>query len=546
MRIFFTFWLIVSFTYGFSNVSIQQQTEISTSGFTVQFQSSVSGHGVLKYGTNPNPGTVQLGTQIFSMAHSIELNGLQPATIYYVRAGVILAPGDTLYSEIEPMMTASLSSGDIKVYFNSGVDTTEATTESAISLGQNFPDTIKAYLNRAQYTLDITAYNIDNQNGVIDAINAAHNRGVQVRFVGNFGISDWNYDAIQVGTGNKIKSPDGDAPSGGYYGLMHNKFIVIDANSPNPNDPVVITGSTNFTNNQLRNDPNNLIIFQDQSIARAFTVEFEELFGGTFGPEKSVKTPKEFVVNGKRVEVLFSPKSGVESVLTQYMNNAQHDFYFGIFTHTRVPISQTIANRIADGIFVAGIFGQIDTEAPEYTILANSMGNTLFVDALPWSWHHKYTIFDPNCPQGDPMIYTGSANWSNNGNIRSDENVVIVHDSIIANLYYQEFMHRYKGNGGNVFAEGECELVSSVAQLPAFDEPELLIFPNPNYGEFRLQTNAISGEVLLYSVTGNIVYRQYVMAREEISLSEIPPGLYLLHFKESATDRVVVKKVVVQ
>lgn len=533
-------------TYGFSNVTIQQQTNITPTGFSVQFQSTVNGHGVVKYGTSQNPGTVLLGSQIFSLTHEIELDGLESATLYFLRAGVILAPGDTLYSDLEPMMTASLSSGDIKVYFNSGVDTTEATTESAISLGQNFPDTIKAYLNRAKFTLDITAYNIDNQNGVIDAINAAYNRGVQVRFVGNFGISDWNYDAIQIGTGNKIKSPDGNAPSGGYYGLMHNKFIVIDANSSDPNDPVVITGSTNFTNNQLRNDPNNLIIFQDQSIARGFTVEFEELFGGTFGPEKSVKTPKEFVVGGKKVEVHFSPKSGVENVLVNYINNVQHDFYFGIFTHTRATISQTIANRISDGIFVAGIFGQIDTEEPEYTILANSMGNSLFIDALPWSWHHKYAIFDPNCPEGYPMIYTGSANWSNNGNIRSDENVVIVHDSTMANLYFQEFMHRYKGNGGNLFVQGDCTLVSTLAENEANDEIEILIFPNPNHGEFWVQSKAGSGELRLFSTTGNIVHRQFLQPEEEVGLAHLSPGLYLLHFTETTAQRTVVKKIVVQ
>ncbi|TVR39971.1 MAG: T9SS C-terminal target domain-containing protein [Cryomorphaceae bacterium] len=511
-----------------ANITSIQQRNISPESFSVQFTSSVAGVGVLKFGTSPIGGSVLAGNEILN-DHEIFISGLVPASLYHIRAGVVLAPGDTLYSDVEPMMTASLSSGIIKVYFNSAVDHDEAALEPAISLGQDFPDTIIAYLDRAKYTVDFTAYNIDNQNGVIDAINAAYNRGVQVRFVGNYGIANWNYNSISIGVGNKIQRPEGDD-----IGAMHNKFIVIDANSPDPNDPVVITGSTNFTNNQLRIDPNNLIIFQDQSLARCFTIEFEEMFSGVFGQAKSVKTPREFAIGGKRVQALFSPKSGVENELLHNIAQADFDIYFGIFTLTRANISQALADRANQGIFVAGIVQDINTSSNTYTILQNGLGNRLVLDAFGTMWHHKYAIFDPNCSEGRPIAYTGSANWSVNGNSRSDENVVVVYDENIANQYFQEFMARYKAHNVNEFVDGECDVVHSVTQH--VQAGGLRVYPNPSAGEFFVEPPfAAPGMVRVFNSSGQLVKQLSISSlgsAEPVSLSGFNPGLYLLQWQQ--------------
>lgn len=550
MKIYFSI-AFIAFTFSaFGSITDVRQRSITPTGFSVKFSSSTSGVGVVKYGLTPNNGSIALnGSQGFT--HEIVLDNLDPATLYYVRGGVVMSPGDTLYSDFEPMMTASLSSGDIKVYFNGDVDHDEATISEAISLGQDFPDTIIAYLDRAKYTVDIAIYNMDNQNGVISAINAAYDRGVQVRLVTNEGMSDSNFNLIDIGPGNKIKSPEGSTPNGSYYGLMHNKFVIIDSESENPADPILIAGSTNFTDNQLRNDPNNLIIFQDQSIARGFKIEFEEMFGGTFGPMKTVKTPKEFSINGKRVEVHFSPKSGVEDIVLEKMEQADHDFYFGMFTHTRPNISETIATRVFEGIFVAGIIDQINTSNSEYTLLANSLGNRFFVDDLPFTWHHKYVIFDPNCPEGDPMIYTGSANWSNNGNLRSDENVVIVHDADITNQYYQEFMARYKANGGNQFVSGDCEVVSSTVENTEQKNFGVFSFPNPSNGSFSIQSSWNGLAVIsMVNATGQEVLSSTITLDGNPKVFEMPwasPGLYFLQLRDisgswTGTTKLIINK----
>ncbi len=59
------------------------------------------------------------------------------------------------------------------------------------------------------------------------------------------------------------------------------KFVIIDENASDPNLPVVWTGSTNWTDDQLTTDANNVIIFQDQSLARGYKLEFDEMWGNS-------------------------------------------------------------------------------------------------------------------------------------------------------------------------------------------------------------------------------------------------------------------------
>jgi len=132
--------------------------------------------------------------------------------------------------------------------------------------------------------LDLTIYDFinDGVSNISDAINAAADRGVQVRF-----ISDGTLAATNTAIGElnesvaHLYSPVGDA-----YNIMHNKFVIIDANHSDPMKPLVWTGSTNWTERQLYTDNNSVIIVQDQTLARAYTMEFNEMWGSS-GPESS-------------------------------------------------------------------------------------------------------------------------------------------------------------------------------------------------------------------------------------------------------------------
>ncbi|HWY37283.1 MAG TPA: phospholipase D-like domain-containing protein, partial [Bacteroidia bacterium] len=177
---------------------------------------------------------------------------------------------------------ASAQNPKIKVYFNHAVNTSVSSGTNAVYItGSISADTIAAYINRAKYTVDIAQYDYTSSSSshvkiIATAINNASARGVVVR---------WIYDGSSSNTGlsfitwttnvNKLASP----VQSGY--IMHNKFMVIDVNSPNPNDAFLWTGSYDWSDSQMMSDYNNMVIVQDQNVALAYYNEFNKMWGGT-------------------------------------------------------------------------------------------------------------------------------------------------------------------------------------------------------------------------------------------------------------------------
>jgi len=49
--------------------------------------------------------------------------------------------------------------------------------------------------------------------------------------------------------------------------------------------------------------------------------------------------------------------------------------------------------------------------------------------------HHKVIIID------NQIVITGSYNFSNNAEYENDENILIIHDPKIADLFYDEYLN---------------------------------------------------------------------------------------------------------
>jgi len=180
------------------------------------------------------------------------------------------------------MFHSAMAGNKIKYYFNQPVDTTVATAEKAIYLNNCIADTLAAYLGRAKYTLDICMYDFEKTVSfdisaidtifapkVAAAIDSAYARGVIVRYI---------YEASNANTGLSLLDTPGittlGSPQGADYTIMHNKFVIIDANSSNPADPIVWTGCLNWYYEQFNWDFNNVVILQDSALAHAYLGEF--------------------------------------------------------------------------------------------------------------------------------------------------------------------------------------------------------------------------------------------------------------------------------
>ena len=444
-------------------------TSITHSKINLYWTTDTEGTSEAYYGYTP---ALELGKVVYGgtgTEHYIGPFGLDTATVVYVQVFSVSStnPDDTAKSRIMPMITQSTSSGDIKVYFDRPVDNSVSTGTDAIWLDKAIDDTLIAYIDRAKQTIDVAIYNFNNTgiSNISTALNNAYNRGVQVRVVYDSNTDNSGIDELVTGIG-KIASPESDYPN---YGIMHNKFVIIDALSDDPNDPIVWTGAANFTEGQMYVDPNNVIIIQDKSLAIVYTMEFEEMFGSSgpqpdpanskFGPDKEDNTPHEiYLGNGTRVECYFSPSDGTNSHILSAINSADADLEAASMIITRTELAYAIRDRKYDGV-VAKVLVNDDTDPatdPVNNILKVALAENFRKTGESGIMHHKYLIVDNSLSTSDPLLLTGSHNWSSSAEYRNDENTLIVHDATIANIYFQEFTERFK-HGRVIVDAPKCE-----------------------------------------------------------------------------------------
>lgn len=449
-----------------------------------------------------------------------QLVGLDPATCYYAQAWTLI-DGDTLRSPLRRFATQSLSSGEIKVYFNRSVDNTASPLADALQITA-LEDTLVAYIARCQTTLDVCNYNTGSLP-IVQAINAAQARGVQVRYIAAADEVTNNDELDQLSPAIPLLQRPDDGE------VMHNKFLLLDA--ANADRCWVITGSANHTNNSLHQDYNNVILIQDQSLVQAYELEFEEMWGSSgtmpnaanakFGAAKSDNTPHQFTIGGRSVQLYFSPSDGTSAKIEQALLSAQTDLSFAVFTFIHNDIGDAVKNREQAGVWVRGIIENIYYLGSEYAGLQSAGVAVQSHFSVPDWLHHKYGVVDATNVASDPLVITGSHNWTNSAEEDYDENTLIVHDAAIAAMYWEEFSMRYN------------ELTTGLATLPA---PVCRLYPNPTAHWIRIESPEAIELLRLVDAQGRVVREVKPAAVQvfDMDCSDLPAGLYWLQVQTKA------------
>ena len=491
------------------------QSNITTTSFDLSWSVSDSSSTNCNYGSTSTLGTA-INNGGNTLAHTMSLAGLQPATFYYVECYSVNGM-DTAFSNIGIYSTASNSSGIIRPYFNHSVDVSVSTGVDAQNITTYFNDTIKAYMDLAQNTLDICVYNASDAT-IASAINDAYTRGVAVRYIADDDVTNTMLSSLDPNIPIVMRDPS-------VAGIMHNKFIIVDANSTN--NSWVMGGSTNWTNpSNLFNDYNNLIFIQDEAIAKAYTLEFEEMWAGIFGTNKLDNTPHKFIVNGKDVEVYFSPSDQTTSKIINMIDNVDYSFEFGLLGFTRDDLGLAVIAKDGEfGVNVRGIIEQENINGSEFANLIAAGVNVKSHQGVLYQFHHKYAIADANVVASDPTVLTGSHNWSSNAENNSDENTLVIHDATIANIYLQEFTERFNELG-----------TSGIDELIQLD---ITIFPNPSAGKVEVKSDVVIQQINLYAVDGKLLN-----TTEESVIQIKTKGIYFI--KIITEKGIAVKKIVIE
>ena len=517
------------------DLTIEAQTP---TGFTLVWNNTTAEQMGLALGKTPD---LELGTQWNPLKSTTTTKavatGLEAATFYYARP-LAVTDGDTVVGPLGYYSTGSRSTGTIHVLFNQGIDASYSTGASPLVLsgGVNIENAIIAQIDQAQYTIDVAVFNT-TRNLIVAALTRAHNRGVRVRFLANQGSF----------TSNAALNPAPAFPLAyvNANDLMHNKFVAIDAQSVDSS--WLWTGSCNWTYTDMYTNYNNIVLIQDQALVRAYEQEFEEMWGSSgrnfnaaasrVGNRKTNNTPGTFNVGGRTIELYFSPSDGTTTAIERSLYSATNDLEFALLTFTRNELGTAVRDEHRAGVWEHGLIENINDPGSEYNWLRNNGVNVL-EDRNSTALHHKYAIVDAGSPSSDPLVITGSHNWTTAAEDRNDENTLIIHDATIANLYLQEFALRWCEAKGNINCSLPFSRATSTDQLPSAPEAAQL-YPNPSSGQCTLSwplSNLKDRQLQVYTTTGQLVQTQILSEEAHCTwtLPDLPNGMYVVVVQHSA------------
>ncbi|HTA81404.1 MAG TPA: phospholipase D-like domain-containing protein [Bacteroidia bacterium] len=372
----------------------------------------------------------------------------------------------------------------VKVYFNHPVDNSFAQGVNATYLHNLIMDTIAAYINRAKYTVDIAQYDYTASSGdtlahIATAVNNAYLRGVKVR---------WIYDGSSPNSGLKLLNasiPTLGSPTGTGYGISHNKFIVIDEfDSLNA---IVSDGSEDWSQEMDDDDYNNIVFVQSKVLARAFTNEFNIMWGDTthggasnsasskFGTNKPNSGTHTFTIAGSKFDLYFSPSDGTNTQVINTINSANTDMYLAMYDFTQTQYATPYTGDVSANVYTSCIFDQYSAGSTAYTTMSGTPNFTEYTGK--YIYHNKFMVVDPSDWCSDPTVLTGSMNWTGAGYDENDENIILIHNDTIANMYLQSYAKDYETISGKTLtpikncAVGINTIDKAIATVKVFPNP---------------------------------------------------------------------------
>ncbi len=418
---------------------------------------------------------------------------------------------------------------NIKVYFNQSVDNSVSVLTDA-KTSSHLDDTICALINSATATLDMAVWD-NGSTKIVTAINNAYTRGVLVRYISstnstNTALSGLNANIPLLKRSSVLTS-----------NVMHNKFIVVD-------NTKLLMGSMNFGNGSMFNDYNNVVMVSNTGLAQNYTIEFNEMWGSSgatpnnsnskFGPAKTDNTLHSFSIGGISVESYFSPTDNTTVKMVNAINSANYSLDIAMFTFTNNDLGDAVVAAKNRGVNVRCIIENVSYFGSEYNKLVNAGIAVISHENSTYDFHHKYCIIDAVNASSDPIVVTGSHNWTNSAEDEYDENTLMIHDVTIANQYLEEYTKRYTD-------------LAPVGINEFSTDKRLIVYPNPNKGTFRITSNLKDINTLqVINTLGEVVYvaNANTMYQNNLISLDLKQGIYFVQIVTNT--KTILEKVIVE
>lgn len=444
-----------------------KEKNITPYSMDIVWSTNTQSNSLVIYGTTSNYEIDTLFVDESVVDHQVTLTGLSPATIYHLKVGAWYGDKKS-FSNDYVVITASdpTSTGEMRVYFNQSVDHSYSQSKQA-SGNINLLSKFIQRINSAKYSIDACFYYIIREEAA-QVLVGAYKKGIKVRVIYDYDPNDpFDSDAIKLIKNANVPIINDTFGNNSGYAAMHNKFLIVDhRDHTSAADDWVWTGSYNLTRSATYDNAENVIEIQDQALAECYTVEFNEMWGSDtntpdptksrFGSRKTNNTPHGFNINGIEVLQYMSASDRGLDYIVAAIQNSQSALYFCmlLFTQSKIANAMKFQWNSINNFKVKGVFdSDLDNNSQYYNLKGTgsqpwNRPADVHLDHETGYLHHKYLIIDGAGGPGQPIIITGSYNWTSAAESSNDENFLMIKDSILANLYLQEFAARYHNAGG--------------------------------------------------------------------------------------------------
>lgn len=277
--------------------------------------------------------------------------------------------------------------------------------------------------------------------------------------------------------------------------IMHDKFIATDAPSGKRLPSRLLTGSANFTTEGITQQANLLHSFDSAELATLYSDRAAAISSDP-SVTATTKLPHGWTdpvsIGDTLIRVSFSPEPAEGhtqiDAIVEAISKAKHSVLFCLFSPTDEVLLNACFKAGDQGLMMFGLVNAISEHAAETAGEKQSQGGHLSTSELasielyhrnrqnrdvvdgryfssatvpegfdvevqlfpgdkrppypPVIIHHKFVVIDAEGV--DPIVFTGSANMSNNSEHKNDENVLEIRDKRIAGIYIAEFLRLYE------------------------------------------------------------------------------------------------------
>ncbi len=323
-------------------------------------------------------------------------------------------------------------------------------------------DSILQFIGRGeneQWALDVAIYEYELK-AIVDAVNEAHQRGVDVRVLYHAKKDDEQTSKNEI----SLKEIPSEKKHGRVTSkIFHDKFIVLSRIDPagKRNPQAVLCGSTNFTENGVYRQANVVHETDDKTIAARYL----ELFEVIWNDPEDVSITRKWINKNNPIDpnnklfVGFSPRSKKTDLIEfiSIINAADRDLLFATAFKLPEDVLNAILGKANDTVLrygiqntasrITGFHADRTAEFTTPALLTKSLegwmkeglkgqkGNLLV--------HTKVIV--TNFTSNHPVIISGSHNLSVPASNGNDENYLIMRgDTDLADRYGLEVLRFYE------------------------------------------------------------------------------------------------------